>query len=120
MCKWSWHFANEREAPWRNVIKGKFEEERGWISGDVRGAYGTCVWKEIRNEWGTFFPNAIFSLGNGRMVRFWKNIWCGKEALCDAFPSLFTLATDNEAMVADLWECSRGPLAFPSLLMTEN
>ena len=37
LCKWSWHFAVEREALWRQVIYGKYGEEAdGWRSCDVR------------------------------------------------------------------------------------
>ena len=28
-CKWNWRFANEREALWNQVIRGKYGEERG-------------------------------------------------------------------------------------------
>ena len=49
----------------------------------------------------------LFSLGNGIRLRFWKDVWCREEALCDSFPSLFALATNNEVLVADLWNSSR-------------
>ena len=46
-------------------------------------------------------------MGNGRRLRFWKDVWCGKEALCDSFPSLYALAANKEALVVDLWDSSR-------------
>ena len=47
--KWSWCFANEREAFWNKVIRGKYGEERGgWCSCDVREGYGVGLWKAIR------------------------------------------------------------------------
>ena len=58
----------------------------------------------IRKEWESFFPSTFFSLGNGRRVRFWKDIWCGEEPLSLSFPSLFSLAANIEAMVADFWD----------------
>ena len=79
---------------WRNAIRWKFRVERGgWASGVARGAYGIGVWKEIRKEWDTLFSNVVFSLGKDRRVSFWKDIWCGEEAFCDAFPSLYALAS---------------------------
>ena len=45
--------------------------------------------------------NVSFSLGDGKRVRFWKNIWCGNSSLCEAFPSLFDLAVSKDAWVAD-------------------
>ena len=53
------------------------------------------------------FSKVVFSLGNGRRVSFWKDIWCGEEAFCDAFPSMYALASNKEAFVADMWEHSR-------------
>ena len=51
LCKWIWHFANERDSLLRKVICGTFGEDRGgWCSREVRGAFGTGVWKEIRKE----------------------------------------------------------------------
>ena len=47
LCKWNWHFANEREALWNQVIKGKYREERGgWCSREVREVHGVGFGKE--------------------------------------------------------------------------
>ena len=62
---------------------------------------------EIRNELDTVFPHVVFSMGNGRRLRFWKDVWCGEEALCDSFPSLYALADNKEVLVVDLWDFSR-------------
>ena len=69
----------------------------------MRGNYGSGVWQEIRKEWEAFLPDTFCSLGNGRRVRFWKDKWCGEEPLSLTFPSLFSIATNKEAMVADYW-----------------
>ena len=51
LCKWSWRFANDRNALWRKVICCKFGESNGgWHTLDLRGGYGTSLWKEIRKE----------------------------------------------------------------------
>ena len=52
LCKWSWRFAVEKEALWRQVICGKYGEEVGsWRSCDVRGSNGVGLWKAIRRDW---------------------------------------------------------------------
>ncbi|RVW97626.1 putative ribonuclease H protein [Vitis vinifera] len=90
LCKWSWRFAAERESFWKLVISSKYgEEEGGWISCEVREGYGVGLWKEIRKEGVLLFKNASFTVGDGRRVKFWKDIWCGNTHLCEAFPSLF-------------------------------
>ena len=49
----------------------------------------------------TPYPKLLFfSLGDGRRLRFWKDIWCGEVALSNAFPNLFNLAVHKEAMVS--------------------
>ena len=55
-----------------------------------------------------FFQNAAFVLGDGRMINFWSDVWCGGEALSNRFRTLFNLATSKEAKVADIWEIIEG------------
>ena len=109
LSKWNWRFANDRNSLWRIVIGSKFgESPDGWHTSDLRGGFGTSLWKDIRKEWPSFSQNAVFSLGNGRRINFWKDIWCGEEALCSRFPSLFNLAPNKEAKIADIWDRDRG------------
>ena len=90
LCKWSWRFANDRNALWRKVIYCKIGESvKGWHTRDLRGGYGTSLWKEIRKEWFSFFQNAVFALGDGRRINLWNDVWCGEESLISSFPSLF-------------------------------
>ena len=105
LCKWSWKFANDQNALWRKTICCIFGEAiGGWHTTDLRGGYGTSLWKEIRKEWPIFYQNAIFALGDGRRINFWNDVWCGGEALRNRFPTLFDLATNKEAKVADIWD----------------
>ena len=108
LCKWCWRFSNERDSLWRLVISTKFGEEDGsWNTRDIRGDYGTGLWKDIKKEWLTFSQNTISSLGNGRRLGFWKDPWCDETVLCNAFLTLFNLAAHKEARVADVWDSSR-------------
>ena len=109
LSKWNWRFANDRNSLWRIVIGSKFgESSDGWHTCDLRGGFGTSLWKEIRKEWPSFSQNAVLSLGDGRRINFWKDIWCGEEALCFRFPSLFSLAPNKEVKIADIWDRDRG------------
>ena len=66
-------------------------------------------------------PNAFFFLGDGRRISFWKDVWCGEEALCSLFPSMFILAEQKEVMVADPWNCNREERGwFPTFLRSFN
>ena len=109
MCKWCWRFANERDSLWRKVIRSKFGEDYGgWSSGDINGGFGVGLWKEIRKEWTQLFQNTYLALGNGSRISFWKDAWCGEEALSLTFPNLFRLTAQKKAKVAELWNWESG------------
>ena len=67
LFKWSWRFAVERESLWRLVISRKFGvQEGGWCTRAVREGYEVGLWK----EGSLMFKNIVFSMGDGRRVRF--------------------------------------------------
>ena len=55
-----------------------------------------------------FLRTRSFSLGDGRRINFWKDVWCGEEALCSSYPSLFNLALNKEATVVNTWDSDKG------------
>ncbi|RVW42045.1 Transposon TX1 uncharacterized 149 kDa protein [Vitis vinifera] len=82
LAKWNWHFTNEREALWNQVIRGKYGEARGgWCSREVREAHGLGLWKGIRMSWKLVSDRLAFIVGNGRRVSFWRDRWCGESPL---------------------------------------
>ena len=84
----SGRFANERDSLWRKVILSKFGEDYwGWCPGDINGGFGVGLWKEIRKEWPQLIQHTYLALGNGRRISFWKDVWCGEEALSLMFPN---------------------------------
>ena len=50
--------------------------------------------------------NFVFSIGDGRRVRFWEDRWCGDDTLSRSFPSLFELTASKEEWVAEVWVVS--------------
>ena len=95
----------ERDSYWKLIISTKFGIERGgWSTRGVREGYGVGLWKEISKEGLLLLNNVSFSVGDGKRVRFWKDIWCGNISLCEAFPFLYDLAVSKDAWVADCWD----------------
>ena len=95
----------ERDSYWKLIISTKFGIERGgWSTRGVREGYGVGLWKEISKEGLLLLNNVSFSVGDGKRVRFWKDIWCGNISLCEAFPSLYDLVVSKDAWVADCWD----------------
>ena len=82
----------------------------GWCSKISRGAYGVGLWKGIRRDWDRFSSFVSFSVGNGEMVKFWSDLWCGDSSLKEAFSALFSIAANKEAVVAEYMQISHGNL----------
>ena len=49
------------------------EWKKGWYTREGREGVGVGCWKEIRKEGSLLSNNIVFSVGNGRRVRFWKD-----------------------------------------------
>ncbi|RVW94842.1 putative ribonuclease H protein [Vitis vinifera] len=109
LCKWSWRFAMEREAFWNQVIRENMGGARGMeFKGSKGETHGVGLWKTLRKEWEVVKSRLVFVVGNGKRIKFWKDIWCGDEPLCVSFPSLFALAVSKDAWVKDVWRCNEG------------
>ena len=67
----------------------------------MREGFGVGFWKEIRKEGSLMQNKVVFSVGNGRKVKFWKDKWCGSFALCNSFPSLYAFAAFKEAWLVE-------------------
>ena len=107
LCKWSWCFAVEGEAFWKQVICGKYGEEEGrWHSCEVRERFRVGLWKAIRREWVVMAGYMTFFCEEWEVGRFWKDKWCGNNSLCTSFPSLFAIASSKVAWVEDIWNHS--------------
>ena len=65
------------------------------------GAYGVGLWKAIKKDWEIIRSRSRFIVGNGRKVKFWKDLWCEFQALKDVFPNLFRLAVNKDQWVCD-------------------
>ncbi|RVW16452.1 hypothetical protein CK203_067779 [Vitis vinifera] len=103
--KWIWRFAVEKEVLWKKVIGVKHGlEDGGWKSKEARGPFGVGVWKEILKEMGWCWNNMKFKAGRGNKIMFWTDHWYGNEALSQAFPQIFALATCRNASVDEVWD----------------
>ena len=97
---------NDRKS-WFYVIINKFGlDEGGWCSRVARGGYGMGLWKAIRKEWEGIRCRSRFIVGNGRKVKFWKDLWCKDQTLKEAFPNLYWLAVNKDEWVSNAWEGS--------------
>ena len=54
------------------------------------------MWKAIRKEWEGIHSTSCFIVGNGRKVRFWKDLWYEDQTLKEVFPNLFLLVVNKD------------------------
>ncbi|KAF5479217.1 hypothetical protein F2P56_000061 [Juglans regia] len=74
-------------------LVGKFER-------DLNTTFLTLIPKKVgANEVKEFYPISL--LGDGSRIKFWKDIWCGDNALQDRFPPLFQIVGVKEASVVE-------------------
>ena len=76
---------------------------------EARGPFGMGLWKDILKESGWVKDNWKFRIWNGTRIHFWTDHWCSPSALSISFPSLFGIAANKHATVADVWDSSAGP-----------
>ena len=55
-----------------------------------------------------FFPERGLCSWGWKRINFWSDAWSGGEALSNRYPTLFNLATNKEAKIADIWEIREG------------
>ena len=60
------------------------------------------LWKTIRKGWHQFAENVSYKLGDGALLSFWQDHWCGDTPLLVRFPELYRLASHPGASVQDL------------------
>ena len=69
--KWTWRFASDKEALWKQVLVAKYgQEDYGWGTKKAVGACGVGVWKEILKEAGWCWDKMVLNVGKGNKIRF--------------------------------------------------
>jgi len=105
LSKWLWRFMNEKGNLWRKVATIKYGDDGfGWFPSIMKGSYVCSLWRYISKGWGRSFPHCSFEVGDGSLIFFWHDRWCGEIPLKDRFPRLYVLAVDKNASVANYQE----------------
>uniref|UniRef100_A0A2N9FU80 Reverse transcriptase domain-containing protein n=1 Tax=Fagus sylvatica TaxID=28930 RepID=A0A2N9FU80_FAGSY len=99
-------FGVERDAFWRKVIMVKYGSlDGGWMSKAPSGPHGVGLWKFIQSRWVKFSKLVTFEVGDGSLIRFWDDVWCGEEPLKLAYPELYRITYVKDGQVADYVHC---------------
>ena len=107
--KWLWRFLKEKDNFWRKAVATKYGEKGlGWCPSTQLGSYGYSLWRYIAKGWENFSPFFSFKVGDGSSIYFWHDRWCDDAPLRDIFLSLFALAENRDASIADYWDRASG------------
>lgn len=60
----------------------------------------------VGGKW--FTDRVVKKISNGRGTSFWKDRWIGDKPLALAFPRIYSISSQKEATVGDLWNGAEG------------
>nr|GEY42181.1 reverse transcriptase domain, reverse transcriptase zinc-binding domain protein [Tanacetum cinerariifolium] len=87
------------------VVKAIHGEEAGF---ELLGSQSSGVWARIVGSIFHLHSSGMvplssirFNLGDGSLIRFWKDIWLGDVPLCSRFNRLFHLDRNKDCLVKD-------------------
>ena len=66
------------------------------------------LWKDIRRETQQLKQDCKFILGDEGRIRFWEDVWCRRNSLCELFPMMYALANSKGATVGEVWDTTWG------------
>ena len=109
LAKWRWRLLQGDNALWREVLEERYGCKVGEkLVGGVRGWPNNASrwWKDLlslhKGE------EVVRRIGNGASTSFWKVAWRGEVSFMVKFHRLFTISTDQEATVQDMWSPNLG------------
>jgi hypothetical protein len=66
------------------------------------------LWKFISKEWHRFSNHIRLIPGDGSIINFWEEVWCGSSPLLEVYLGLYSLASNKEAFIADNFDSLSG------------
>lgn len=96
---------------WRLVFDSNYGSSTGGRCFNEVRVHMVWVCGKIIEMDGEGFPDILdLKLVKALEFFFWHNVWCGDRALKFAFPTYFQIASDKEALVADMMDSSSGSI----------
>lgn len=117
MAKWAWKMLVGQGGLWLDIIRHKYLRHAPVSTASCRN--GSQFWKSIVKIRHLLRVGAVHCVGNGKSTVFWLDVWLGQDPLANAFPNLFAVTTNPNALVCENWRngqwcpqfrCSLGPL----------
>lgn len=76
VSKWIWRFSAEIGSFWHSIISSKYgSHSNGWDQNPSLNLSMSLSWRNIIALYPKVPPYICFVVGNGRNIRFWKDVW---------------------------------------------
>nr|GEW28430.1 RNA-directed DNA polymerase, eukaryota, reverse transcriptase zinc-binding domain protein [Tanacetum cinerariifolium] len=105
LLKWRWRLMKDPSALWVIVLKSIHGDEAGF---ELAGCKTNGLWARIVGSIYQLHSNGCiplntfrFSVGDGSLIRFWKDIWLGDQPLCARYNRLFHLEKNRSCLIRD-------------------
>jgi hypothetical protein len=113
LLKWRWRLLNSGDVGvWKDVLVAKYGEfilSNVNLSSVTSPYFASLWWKDVRDLEKCIDVSKgleeliVRKVGNGLSTRFWRDVWLGDSALCVKFPRLFSLSSQIDARIGDLF-----------------
>jgi hypothetical protein len=97
MVKWIWRLYVGEQGLWAEILRNKYLRDKDLMLDAHRP--GSQFWNSIQNLQHLFRLGAKHTVHNGKTMSIWWDWWQGSGPLCNRFPSLFAIVTEQEASV---------------------
>jgi hypothetical protein len=101
--KWLWRFPIERDSLWHMVIRSKYGfQPNGWDTNQPQLISSRNPWKDISAQMNMFAPCFQLTVGSGRKVRFWEDVWLQDQPFSLTFPRIYRLSRFCNSIIESL------------------
>ncbi len=101
LCKWWWKLLTSPELQWNKLIHGLYYARRSTLGEGRSFRPDSQWWRDVLSCRETFKGGVSYSLGDGRLINFWTERWCGDKALSSLCAELFNEVDRKSIKVCD-------------------
>lgn len=118
LCKWLWRLRSKGNSLWANCIKAihnvNFVDGKTWARRSLKGVWTTIadILLDMAEKGVDLDSKFKRDIGRGDNTFFWKDRWCGDEALKDDYPQLYANEKNKNCRVMDRVSREEGSTAL--------
>lgn len=87
---------------------------------NCRGSRGSQFWRGLNKIKHGFSWGVVFKVNNGKLTRFWEDVWKGETPLRIAYPKLYDLSNNKSGLVCDFYVDGTWQINFRSSLVAQD